>query len=63
MVIVAGKTVDFKGIAGFLIGLKPDIVSIYRYLSDIWFFGVNFEHITSLRPTLTNPYLVIFTIS
>jgi len=29
MVIVAGKTVDFQGIAGFLMGLKPDIVSIY----------------------------------
>ena len=27
MVIVAGKTVDFQGIAGFLMGLKPVIVS------------------------------------
>jgi len=31
MMIVAGKTVDFHGIAGFLMGLKPDIVSMYRY--------------------------------
>ncbi len=30
MVIVAGKTVDFHGIAGFLMGLKPDIVSIHH---------------------------------
>jgi len=30
MVIVAEKTVDFQGIAGFLMGLKPDIISIYR---------------------------------
>jgi len=28
MAIVAGKTVDFQGIAGFLMGLKPDIISI-----------------------------------
>jgi len=28
MVIVAGKTADFQGIAGFLMGLKPDIISI-----------------------------------
>ena len=27
MAIVAGKTIDFQGIAGFLMGLKPDIVS------------------------------------
>ena len=35
MVIMAGKTVDFHGIAGFLMGLKPDIVSInhsFRFL-------------------------------
>ena len=31
MVIVAGKTVDFQGIAGFLMGLKPDMFSIYLY--------------------------------
>ena len=31
MVIVAGKTVDFQGIAGFTMGLKPDIVSIYLH--------------------------------
>ena len=31
MVIVAGKIVDFNGIAGFLMGLKPDIVSIHHY--------------------------------
>ena len=28
MVTVAGKTVDFQGIAGFLMGLQPDIISI-----------------------------------
>ena len=32
MLIVAGKTVGFHGIAGFLMGLKPDIVSIYQQL-------------------------------
>ena len=30
MMTVAGKTVDFHGIAGFLMGLKPDIVSIHH---------------------------------
>jgi len=30
MAIVAGNTVDFQGIAGFLMGLKPDIVSIHQ---------------------------------
>jgi len=34
MVIVAGKTVDFQGIAGFMMGLKPDIVSIYLQSFD-----------------------------
>ena len=29
MVIMTGKIVDFHGIAGFLMGLKPDIVSMY----------------------------------
>lgn len=28
MVVVAGKTVDFQGIADFFMGLKPDIISI-----------------------------------
>jgi hypothetical protein len=37
MVIVAGKTVDFQGIAGFLMGLKPDMISINRDQGDIWF--------------------------
>jgi len=31
MVIAAGKTVDFQGIAGFLMGLKPDIISINHH--------------------------------
>jgi len=31
MAIVAGKTLDFQGIAGFLMGLKPDIVSIHHH--------------------------------
>jgi len=30
MAIVAGNTVDFQGIAGFLMGLKPDMFSIYQ---------------------------------
>jgi hypothetical protein len=30
MVIVAGKTVDFQGIAGFLMCLKPAMFSMYR---------------------------------
>jgi len=34
MVIVAGNTVDFHGIAGLLMGLKPDIVSMYQYRKD-----------------------------
>ena len=34
MVIVAGKNVDFQGIAGFLNGLKPDIISIYLVFRD-----------------------------
>ena len=34
MVTVAGKTVDFQGIAGFLMGLKLDIISIHH---RFWF--------------------------
>ena len=30
MVIVAGKAIDFLGITGFLILLKPDIISMYH---------------------------------
>jgi len=33
MVIVAEKIVDFNGIAGILMGLKPDIVSIHRIVA------------------------------
>ena len=35
MVIVAGKSVDSQGIAGFLMGLKPDIVSMYLQCDKI----------------------------
>ena len=34
MVIVAGKTFDFHGIVGFLMGLKPDIISMYLYFTE-----------------------------
>jgi len=49
MVIVAGKTVDFHGIAGFLIGLKADIVSI-QYCKD---------DLTLTLPTKSCMYLML----
>ena len=45
MVIVDGKTVDFQGIAGFMMGLKPDIISMYLCLStqivdhNMWYYS------------------------
>ena len=35
MVIVVRKTVGFQGIAGFLMGPKPDIVSIYNHVDNL----------------------------
>ena len=36
-VIVTGKIVNFNGIAGFLMGLKPDIVSInHQFCHSHW---------------------------
>jgi len=49
LVIVAGKTVDFQGIAGFMMGLKPDIVSMYHQPPDIWFSDNISEHITTFE--------------
>jgi len=55
MVIVAGKTVDFQSIAGFLMGLKPDIISIYQRFEYLRIFLKNCNQARQNFHFLTHP--------